>query len=207
MNIAPETLHDQGAVTELSELGPCAPVRQDSCPRQRQRGITYTRFNMHPYHTAHVFTHVHSFTRATRKLSVTECVCSHTKVQGHAYTLADQHTCMERETFAITLSHRLGIWIAHPYARSMPVSVTVSATVPASLTASVCVCVCVSVCICVSVSVSVLVCECVRACLHFQGVCVCVCVYVCTCVFVFVCVLRSRETRRALLWHTLFRKL
>ena len=48
-NIAPETVHHQGAVTELSQLGPCAPLRQDCCPRQRLRGMTYTQFNTHSY--------------------------------------------------------------------------------------------------------------------------------------------------------------
>ena len=97
---------------------------------------------------------------------------------------------------------------------SVSVSVSVSASASAFVTVYESVSVSMPVFMSVSVSVSILVCECARVCLHLHHLCKCVCVRVRACVRVHACVclcmcvhvLRSRNARRALLWHPLCRK-
>jgi len=74
--------------TDISELGPCAPIRQDSCPRG-QRGMTYTRFNTHPYRTC---AHTHSLFHTHRQEICDRLwVLTYNRTCVHTHLLASIH--------------------------------------------------------------------------------------------------------------------
>ena len=76
-------------VTELIELGPCAPTRHDSCPRRRQRGMTYTRFNTHSYRKC---THALSrFVTRCQEIRDRLCVLTYESACMHTHLLASIH--------------------------------------------------------------------------------------------------------------------